>query len=84
MGRVVYGATCLWGELSMGRSISIGRDVDGARCSWGELSTGASCPWGKMSWGELRCGKLSGNHFHSHDWFSLVLLKSPNAAFRAY
>ncbi len=34
MGRVVYGASCLWGELSLGRV------VHGASCPWGELSMG--------------------------------------------
>jgi hypothetical protein len=34
MGRVVYGASCPWGELSMGRV------VHGASCLWGELSMG--------------------------------------------
>jgi hypothetical protein len=40
MGRVVRGANCPWGGLSMGRVV-IGR------VSWGEM------PWGEMSWGEL-------------------------------
>jgi hypothetical protein len=34
MGRVVHGARCPWGELSMGRV------VHGASCPWGELSMG--------------------------------------------
>jgi hypothetical protein len=41
-GRIVYGARCLWGEMSMGRA------VRWASCPWGELSMGravmgASC-----------------------------------------
>jgi hypothetical protein len=31
MGRVVYGASCPWGELSVGR-LSVGRTVRGASC----------------------------------------------------
>ncbi len=45
MGRVVHGASCPWGELSMGRF------VPGARCP-GASFDGASCPWGELSWGE--------------------------------
>ncbi len=45
------GASCPWGELSMGRV------VHGASCPCGKLSLGqvvhgASCPWGELSWGE--------------------------------
>jgi hypothetical protein len=39
MGRVVRGASCLWGELSWGE-LSMGRVVHGASCPWGELSLG--------------------------------------------
>ncbi len=34
MGRVVHGASCPWGEMS------VGRDVRGAKCPWGEVSVG--------------------------------------------
>ncbi len=34
MGRVVKGASFLWGELSMGRVVHV------ASCPWGELSMG--------------------------------------------
>jgi hypothetical protein len=58
MGRVVHGASCPWGELS------VERNVHGASCPWGEMSVGqnvrgAKCPWGEMSWGELSWGELS-------------------------
>jgi hypothetical protein len=50
MGRVVRGANCPWGELSVGRT------VRGANCPWGELSVGqtvrgANCPWSELSVG---------------------------------
>jgi hypothetical protein len=45
MGRVVPGVSCPWGELSMGRI------VYGASCR-GASFDGASCPWGELSWGE--------------------------------
>jgi hypothetical protein len=62
MGRVVHGANCLWGELSMGRVFR------GAKCPWGELSMertvrGAKCLWGEMLWGELSWGALSWGEF---------------------
>jgi hypothetical protein len=48
MRRVVRGASCPWGEMS------VGRNVHGAKCPWGEMSVGrvvrgarchgASCP----------------------------------------
>jgi hypothetical protein len=57
MGRVVHGASCPWGELSVGRTVCggncpLGRTVRGANCPWGELSVGriargANCPWGR-------------------------------------
>ncbi len=52
MGRVVHGASCPWGELSMERV------AHGASCPWGELSMGrvvhgASCPWGELSMGRV-------------------------------
>jgi hypothetical protein len=55
MGRVVHGASCAWGKLSVGQAV-IGRVVHGASCPWGELSLGrvvhgASCPWGGFSMG---------------------------------
>ncbi len=34
MGRVVRGAKCPWGEMS------VGRIVRGAKCPWGEMSVG--------------------------------------------
>jgi hypothetical protein len=49
MGRIVNGASCPWGELSMGRNDC------GASCC-GASFDGASCPWG-----EFRGGELSGN-----------------------
>jgi hypothetical protein len=60
MGRIVRGAKCPWGEMSVGRN---GR---GAKCPWGEISVGrnvrgAKCPWGEMSWGELSWVKWSRN-----------------------
>jgi hypothetical protein len=65
MGRVVRGAKCPWGELSMGRIVrgancpwgkmSVGRNVRGAKCPWDEIS------WGELSWGELSWGEWSGN-----------------------
>jgi hypothetical protein len=45
MGRVVHGTSCPWGELSMGRVVT------GARCH-GASFDGANCPWGELSWGE--------------------------------
>ncbi len=50
-----YGASCPWGELSVGRVVR-GANVPGANCPWGELSVGrnvrgAKCPWGEMSVG---------------------------------
>jgi hypothetical protein len=58
MWRVVHGASCLWGEMS------VGRNVRGVKCPWGEMSVGrnvrgAKCPWGEMSWSELSWGELS-------------------------
>jgi hypothetical protein len=67
MGRVVHGASCPCGELSVGRAVhgvkcpwgemSVGRAVRGANCPWGELSLGrtvpgANCPWGELSLGQ--------------------------------
>jgi hypothetical protein len=56
-GASCHGASCPWGELS------VGRVVRGVSCPWGELSVGrvvrgaschgASCPWGELSWGEF-------------------------------
>jgi hypothetical protein len=70
MGRVVRGAKCPWGEMSVGRIVrgakcpwgemSVGRNVRGANCPWGELSWG-ELSWGELSWGELSCGEWSGN-----------------------
>jgi hypothetical protein len=41
MGRVVPGASCLWGELSMGRNDygtkCHGASLDGVSCLWGEF-----------------------------------------------
>ncbi len=45
-GRIVYGASCLWGELSVGRA------VHGASCSWGELS------WGRVVTGQVVMGRV--------------------------
>jgi hypothetical protein len=45
MGRVVHGASCTQGELSLGQV------VPGARCR-GASFDGASCLWGELSWGE--------------------------------
>jgi hypothetical protein len=53
VGRIVPGANCPWGKLSMGRNV---RRV---KCPWGENVRGAKCPWAKMSWGELLWGELS-------------------------
>ncbi len=71
-GASCHGASCPWGELSVGRVV-MGRVVHGASCPWGELSMGrvvhgASCPWGELSmgrvihgasclWGELSMGR---------------------------
>jgi hypothetical protein len=57
MGRVVRGAKCPWGEMSLGRN------VRGARCPWGEMSVGrnvrgAKCPWGEMSVGRDVVGRV--------------------------
>ncbi len=78
MGQVVHGASCPWGELS------VGRVVRGASCPWGELSVGwivrgVNCPWGELSvgrnvtgrnvrgakcpWGEMSWGKMSWGEF---------------------
>jgi hypothetical protein len=63
MGRVVRGANCPWGELS------VGRFVRGANCPWGELSMGrivhgatvrgANCPWSELSVGRVVVGRVS-------------------------
>jgi hypothetical protein len=47
MEQVVHGASCPWGEMSLGQN------VRGAKYPWGEMS------WGKLSWGELSWGELS-------------------------
>jgi hypothetical protein len=47
---VVHGASCLWGELSMGE-LSMRKAAHG----WGVFH-GASSPWGEMSIGELSMG----------------------------
>ncbi len=57
MGRVVHGASCPWGELSMVRV------VHGVSCPWGELSMGrvvhgASCLWGELSMGRVVMGRV--------------------------
>ncbi len=38
-GASCHGASCPWGELSVGRVV-MGRVVHGASCPWGELSMG--------------------------------------------
>jgi hypothetical protein len=67
LGRVVHGAkcqgahwhgaSCPWGELSMGRYVKVhigmGRVVHGASCD------GASCPWVELRWGELSMGRVA-------------------------
>jgi hypothetical protein len=73
MGRVVRGAKCPWGEMS------VRRIVRGANCPWGELSVGrnvrgAKCPWGEMSWGELSWGEWSGNRKKSLEALPLYVL----------
>ncbi len=57
MGRVVRGAKCPWGKMS------VGRIVHGANCPWGEMSVGrnvrgAKCPWGEMSVGRDVVGRV--------------------------
>ncbi len=74
MERVVHGASCPWGELSVGRTVrgancpwgelSVGRTVHGASCPWGELYVGravhgANCPWGELSMGRVVVGRVS-------------------------
>jgi hypothetical protein len=39
MGRVVRGAKCPWGEMS------VGRNVHGAKYPWGEMSVGRDVVW---------------------------------------
>jgi hypothetical protein len=52
VGRVVRGASCPWGELS------VGRVVHGASCPWGELSPGKIVHWANCLWGELSMGRV--------------------------
>ncbi len=57
MGWVVRGASCPWGEMSLGRN------VRGANCPWGKMSVGqnvcgAKCPWGEMSVGRDVVGRV--------------------------
>ncbi len=73
MVRVVHGASCPWGELSMGRAVhgascpwrklSMGGTVHGGNCPWGELSMGravhgASCAWRELSMGRAVIGQV--------------------------
>jgi hypothetical protein len=57
MERVVRGASCPWGELSVGQ-VSMGRVVDGASCPWGELSMGRVVHGASCLWGELFLGRV--------------------------
>jgi hypothetical protein len=72
MGRIVHGASCPWGELSVGRVVR-GVKCPGGDCPWGEMSVGrnvrgAKCPWGELSWGELSWGELSWGELSSGEW----------------
>jgi hypothetical protein len=51
MGRVVRGASCPWGEMS------VGRNVRGANCPWGEMSVGRDVRGAKCLWGEMSVGR---------------------------
>ncbi len=63
MGRVVCGAICLWGELSVGRTARgekclVGRAVRRGELSVGQTVRGANCPWGELSMGQVVMGRV--------------------------
>jgi hypothetical protein len=78
-----HGASCLWGELSVGRlswgELSMGRVVHGASCPWGRVVLGVSCLWGKMTVVRVVMGRVVREPLD--EWSRLV---TPKKAFRQW